>query len=143
MKLLNSHIGEEYKAVLFCFPPVELPINSDGEVVSEEQASGSHFSTIVYSVKDSEFVVMEFGKAIKHALAGYRSRHNRLRDLEILVFRDRDDGRLRITIGNVERTGVPFSEEEEELHRQRLHRLYNVYMNKSGYKVCDRGEINE
>lgn len=140
MRLLNEHIRIEPQSIIFCYPLVEIPIKKDGTICSEEEAEDSAFSTIAFLKQKTEFVVLEFDKKIKHALLGYKRRYGKLRDLEIFVFADPDDGRLRITMGkhhpNAE---MPFDETIEETYMQELHKLYNVYMNQHGEKISGRG----
>jgi len=137
VKLLNNVLGTKFIPVLFCCSPIAIPINDDGVTVSEDEATDVHYSTLVWNVRDKEFSILEFDKAVKRSLAQYSKRHHGLDGLEILVFRDPEDNRFRMTIGNteVDSTGPDELTRAAELQDA----LTKEYLTNVGYKVSDRG----
>ena len=137
VKLLNNTLGQEFVPVLFCCSPIAIPINDNGVTVPEGEATDVHYSTLVWNVRKKEFSILEFDKAIKRSLAQYSKRHHGLDGLEILVFRDPEDNRFRMTVGN---TGKDSDGPEELARAAEMNvALTKEYISNIGYKVSDRG----
>lgn len=139
VKLLNKDLGKEFIPVLFCCSPIAIPINDDGRTVPEDEATDVHYSTVVWNNKSKDFSILEFDKKTKRALAQYRKRHSRLEDLEILIFRDPEDNRFRMTLGNTAKSGLPFGDEQIKKAAAMSSMLSMEYLSNHGYKVSDRG----
>lgn len=138
MRLLNEHLSTTPKSIRFCSGPISISIDDDGAVCSRSDAVREHNAGIVYNQTDSELVIFEWNHSIHNGLRAYRTRHNGIEQLEILVFRDPGDNRLRITIGNTDCPDLTFSPEEEDELLDYRGRLPEIYESKVGYKVWDR-----
>jgi len=120
--------------VLFPFPPVALPLNDEGKIIKENEATQAYYSTFVFSTKEEKFYIFEFTEEIVNALLAYRQRHGTLSTLEILLSRERDSS-LRITTGNIAvKVGfIPKAQLNE--YSTYYNKLFDMYMSKLGKEL--------
>lgn len=137
MTILNELLEpDKITPVLFAFPPVAIPVDSEGKLVAEEEAVATHYVTYVFDVNGGEFAVLEFSKRIFHAVASYNRRHGRIKNLEVLLGRH-PDGRFKMNIGNTRKVVEPFFDEVEAETQKLQLALPEEYKNKKGYQVSD------
>ena len=59
LKLLNKKVMEDkISSVFFPFPPIALPVSSNGILEKEDAADTAHYTTIVYSLEDKDFFLL-------------------------------------------------------------------------------------
>lgn len=133
-KLNEQLVAGQSVPVLFLYPPVALPIDKQGQLVTESSASDIYYSTFVYSLQDDNFYILEFGNNILDGLLGYRARHKTISNVEILLSREAN-GDLRMTTGgpNVKPGRVSKSRYEEYLAYH--DKLFDRYMSKLGQQL--------
>lgn len=138
LKILNEELSaEKLNNVLFAFPPVEIPINEEGYVVSKGEAPCSHYASIVYDVNLKEFAILEYSRKFFHAVASYEQRHGRITDLEVLLTRHPDQ-KLKMSIGNTDKVNDVLSDNLLKTAKAEYHNnLIEHYKSLNGYRVHD------
>lgn len=137
IQLLNKKIQTDaVTSVLFPFPPIAIPISSDGNIVTEDLATNVHYATVVFNVDDSTFYIFEFGERIKDGLLAYKARHKIISNVEVLMSRE-SDGSLRMTSSRIMDT-TSFLDKEERDRLSLCHdKLYDMYLSKIGKQIQD------
>jgi hypothetical protein len=140
LQALNKELApDQIRPVLFIFNPIAIPVNKEGIICEAESAVGKpHYASIVYDLKTEAFYILEFAERIKHILSGYKSRHGRLQDLEIILSRWPETNKFRINIGDSGKQGLP--EKIATMHKNCVslqEQLSAYYLAKVGCEIMD------
>jgi hypothetical protein len=130
-KLNDRLVAGKSTSVLFPYPPVALPIDKAGKLVSEDAATDTHYSTFVYELEKEAFYIFEFKQDVVDGLLAYRARHGTISNIEILLSRE-SDGELRMTTGNTEVKPGIISKTRYDEFLTYHDKLFDRYMSKLG-----------